>query len=512
LSLQSGAAAHDGFRDLPDSPSLRHLKIEAKRRLAAGEFPTLHDAQLAIAREHGESSWATLKQHIGAAEAEHSHALTQVRWVFGRYADADAPEWTAPSRDELNERFTDHFLTVVSPETVATILGSVTAKLRADLVLVDADPLHLRAKLADLWVEASVEPQAPHQLNGLRLYPGGETVTDTRVAGAPSASVGPVPQQVSAALKDSLTELGVVGLSAAGDWSDGPGAEVWAHVRGWAALERRVPLRPDHRFPARAITKLVTSTAVLCLVAEGVVALDDPANGHLRSLRLADDAVTLRELLSHTGGVESPSSVWAETVAEAADVLGTVVNCSGVRGEFVYSDGGYAVLGQLIADLTGTSFAQAATRLVLEPLGMADSSFPAEAPATEDAVRGYQASDGSFVPEPLPMFTLQGAGGLWSTAADLVRFGSGWKTLLPAELAEQALRPHATRGGGGTGAEIGLGWLLQYPMDLIGHVGSGPGSSASLLIQPSTGRTSVVLTNRLIQIEAVNTRLINPIA
>ena len=42
-----------------------------------------------------------------------------------------------------------------------------------------------------------------------------------------------------------------------------------------------------------------------------------------------------------------------------------------------------------------------------------------------------------------PMFALQSAGGLWSTGPDLVRFGSGWRTLLPGELAEQALRPHA---------------------------------------------------------------------
>jgi hypothetical protein len=44
-------------RTLPARPSLRHLKLEAKRRLAAGEFDTLHDAQAAIAREHGLSSW-----------------------------------------------------------------------------------------------------------------------------------------------------------------------------------------------------------------------------------------------------------------------------------------------------------------------------------------------------------------------------------------------------------------------------------------------------------------------
>src|ERR1039457_26766 len=382
MSDQSGAAAHDHLRDLPDRPSLRHLKLEAKRRLATGEFTTLHDAQLAVAREHGMSSWAALKEHVAAAEAEQGHALAQVRWVFGRYGEADAPGWTAPSRDELSEHVPEHFLTLVPPKTAAAILGGVAPKLREGLVLIDAGSVHLRAKAADLLVEATVEPEAPHRLTSLRVFPGGAPATDTRVAQPPAASFGPVPEQVPGFVEDSYAELGLVGLTAAGDWDSGPAFEVWACLRGWADLERNVPLGPSHRFPAHGITTLVTSTAVLCLVAEGAVALDDPVNGHLRSLRLADDAVTVRELLSHTGGVDNPSSVWAEAVADVADVLGPVVGCSGPRGEFAYSTGDYAVLGQLITDLTGTSFAQAANRLVLEPLGMADSWFPTQAPVS----------------------------------------------------------------------------------------------------------------------------------
>jgi CubicO group peptidase (beta-lactamase class C family) len=250
---------------------------------------------------------------------------------------------------------------------------------------------------------------------------------------------------------------------------------------------------------------------VQCLVAEGAVALDDPVNGRLRSLRLADDTVTVRELLAHTGGVDSPSPAWAGAVADVAAVLGPVAGCSGPRGEFAYSHGGYAVLGQLIADLTGTPFAQAVTRLVLEPLGMAGSWFPVRAPDSLDAARGYRLTEeGSFEPEPLPVFALQAAGGLWSTAPDLVRFGSGWRTLLPGELAEQALRPHARQYG--TAAEIGLGWLLQRPLDAAGHAGAGPGSSASLITRPGTRRTSVVLTNRLVPVESVNVRLLRSAA
>jgi len=55
-------AISDESRSLPGRPSLRFLKLEARRRHAAGEFPTLHEAQLAIAREHGQSSWTVLKE------------------------------------------------------------------------------------------------------------------------------------------------------------------------------------------------------------------------------------------------------------------------------------------------------------------------------------------------------------------------------------------------------------------------------------------------------------------
>jgi hypothetical protein len=228
LSDQSGPAARNDSRDLPDRPSLRHSKLEAKRRLAAGEFATLHDAQLAVAREHGMGSWAALKEHIAAAEAGSGHALAQVRWVFGRYGEADVPGWTAPARDELSEHVTEQLLTLVPPKTVAAILGGVAPKLREELVLIDAGSLRLRAKVADLLVEAAVEPEAPHRLTELRVFPGGAPATDPRVAQPPTASSGPVPEQVPGLVEDSYAEVGLVGLTAAGDWEGGAAFEVWA--------------------------------------------------------------------------------------------------------------------------------------------------------------------------------------------------------------------------------------------------------------------------------------------
>jgi CubicO group peptidase (beta-lactamase class C family) len=513
LSDQSGAAARDGSRDLPDRLSLRHSRLEAKRRLAAGEFTTLHDAQLAVAREHGMSSWAALKEHI-AAEAGQGRTLPQVRWVFSRFAGSGAPGWAAPSRDELGEHFTERFLGFASPDEITRTLAGLAGRLGENLTVTDASSLGLSARAGNLRVEASVEPEPPRRLDMLRFFFSDDvTVTDERVARPPAAGSGPVPEPVPGFIADACAKFGLAGLAAAGNAGTGPGSEVWTCARGWADLEGNVPLEPGHRFPACQITTLVTATAVLCLVAEGAVALDDPVSGHLRSLRLADDTITVRELLAHAGGVASPPSpsLWAGSVADVAGVLGPVAGCPGPRGEFAYSDGGYAVLGQLIADLTGIPFAQAATRLVLEPLGMADSGFPAQAPLPPDAACGYRLTEaGSLVREPQQVFSLQSAGGLWSTGPDLVRFGSGWRTLLPAELAEEALRPQVPRRD--AAEETGLGWGLRRPMDAAGQAGAGPGFAASLIMRPSTGRTIVVVANRLFTVLALNAELIRAAA
>jgi len=488
----------DQSRALPDRPSLRYLKLEAKRRLSAGEFATLDQAQLAIAREHGMSSWGALKQHIEGAA---SHALERVRWIISRFAAADSPEWTPPGEAELRRHFDDDYLSLLPPDKLMGMLGSVAGRLREGLAEVRAEPLSLRARLADLRVEAATEPDPPHRLRRLRMYPLERKVADPRVAAPPTRASGAVPAEAAAVAADSFAELGLAGLVVAGA-TDG---SVWVTARGWANLDQDDVLLPGHRFPAYAITKLITATTVLRLVADGQVGLDDPANSHLRTIRLADDAVTVRELLSHTGGVEDPAPMFDDRVT------GPVVACGGQRGTFAYGNGGYAVLGGLIADVTGSRFADAATRLVLEPLGMRGSSFPSSVP-TGEVTTGHRLTDeGVFEHEPTRLSTVPAVGGLWTTAADLVRFGLAWSTLLPGELAREALRPQAARDD--LGGQVGLGWMLMLPKDVAGHPGAGPGFSASLIIRPGLGSGPyVVFTNRQVLVEPVNERLAFPLA
>ena len=494
----------DQPRPLPGQPSLRYLKLEARRRLAAGEFGTLHDAQLAIAREHGQPSWTALKQLIETRLAQPGHpALTHLQWVISRFGGADGREWAPPSADELREHFTDDYLRQVTARKI--VEPHIAYRLREELVVFQDEPLRARARAGGLRLEASAEPGPPHRLSVFRTggSPGASQVTDARAAEPPTASAGIVPAAAAEVAAAGL-RMGLPGIVLAGGT---PGGASWVIARGRADLARAEPMRPGHRFPVYGVTRLVTATAVLRLVAEDRIGLDDAANGHLRTVRLADDAVTIRELLSHSGGVDDPApgNGYADTVPALTSLYGgPVLPCGGPRGIMAKPGrhgGGYAALGQLIADVTGSDYATAAARLVLGPLGMTSSTFPASWPHEDpDAVTGYEPGPGgTFVPDLDEVAALPAAAGLWTTAADLVAFGTGWSSLLPGDLAADALRPQA--------GQAGLGWRVIPPRGLRQDVdplaggaayekGNGPGASASVIVSLSDGHANVMLANR----------------
>lgn len=496
------------MRSLPSRPSLRHLKLEARRRLSAGEFSALHEAQLAIAREHGQPSWAGLKQFIESRSRQESHVLPHLRWVASRFREAGTPGWVAPGVRELRRHFSEEFLARTPPgKLVATITG-MAADLREAYVVTAEAPLAAQVKLADLQIVAVAEAAQSHRVTRMGRFPLGSRIANARGAASAMRSFGQVPEAASEIATEAVAELGLPGLILAGG---GPGTPQWTAARGWAHLDRAEVLSTSHRFPACHLTQLITATAVLRLAADGGVGLDDPANDHLRTFRLADDSVTVRELLTHTGGVDNPvQPPFASSVPDLAPVVGPVLSCGGARGVFRITDGGYAALGQMIADVTRSAYPDAVARLVLEPLGMSDSSFPGSWPVT-NAVTGYRVSrDMAFVPAPAAVCAIPAAGGMWTTAADLVRFGVMWSSLLPAALAREALRPQAARGPGGL--HIGLGWHIGQHGDIAGISGGCPGAFASLLIRVPARRggnaTHVALTNRRLPILDVNVRVL----
>ncbi|HEX5302211.1 MAG TPA: serine hydrolase [Streptosporangiaceae bacterium] len=506
-------------RVLPSHPSLRHLKLEAKRRLAAGEFATLHDAQAAIAREHGLPGWTALKQ----ACVPEGHALGHVRWIIERFRDAGQPGWTPPGDDELRQHFDDRFLAAIPPGELAETIAADAADLRSELTVIGQVPFEAQVQLAGTRYVAIATPDPPHRLIGLRGFPLAERIADPRVqAPPPVRTVGRPPPGIVAIAVQACADLGLPALLLAGGEPRGPG---WAVASGHADLDRGQPLEPGHRFTVPGLTSLVTTTAVLRLVAEGRLDLDAPANGQLRAVRLADDSVTVRELLTHTGGVDNPIELYADTVPSLAELMGPVIPCGGPRGTIWPSNGGACVLGQLVADATGMPYAQAATRMVLDPLGMRDSGFPARAAdvagaqasagsASSRAVTSYTVTrDGAFEPFPAQVSTIQAVAGLWSTGSDLVRLGTGWPTLLPPALAREAVTPQTPPGNplrppaveGSPEAGIGLGVLLDGATAAYG--GAGLEAVTLLRTRLRDYRTFVVLTSRAVTVESLDASL-----
>ncbi len=504
------------YRALPDQASLRYLRIEAKRRLAAGEFPALHAAQAAIAREHGLPTWAALKARI--EQQDDGPAMIHLRWIIARFRTANQPGWTEPAPGELAEHFDQQVLAAVPPATLIAEIAKLAPDLRSELVIIAQTPLQVHVQLAGLRFFAVAAAEPPHRLTGLRGFPLAERLRDPRVKHPPPARVlGELPAAVRQIAASAFADLGLPALVLAGG---APGRPPWVLAQGHADLDRDELLDPAHLLPAPGVTALVTATAVLRLVAEGRFGLDDPVNASLRALRLENPDVTVRDLLSHCGGVDDPEPVYADSVPDLAELMGPVAACGGLRGTVSPGNGGYAVLGQLVADVTGLTFARAARNLVLDPLNMRDSRFPQDAAGLAGDHAGiYRATcytvtpDLALAPSPPQVPVLQAVAGLWCTGADLVRLATGWTSLLPGALIHEALgnQVQATQiGADGAAANhprIGLGWLLDPAGRTAIHAGVVPDAAALVRTSLRDHRTHVILTTRQITFESVDEQL-----
>ncbi len=501
----------ESSRSLPDQPSLRFLRLEARRRLAAGEFTALWEAYLAIAREHGFSSWTALKQVVVSdSQPDPDEAvLDHLSWVVSRMAGASQPDWTPPAGQELAEHFEQSFLDREISGRLIKGLSEVARAgwLRDEVTVITQRLRFIRAQAGDVRIETRGAGEPPHRLLGILAHRLGKTVTDTRVAAPPASAAGDVPQAAAAVAEAALGEFGLPGLVLAGADDHG---KPWVLARGWARLDPQEPLSTTHRFPVYQVSTLITATAVLRLAADGKLDLDRPANDHLRTIRLADGDITIRDLLTHTDGLADPPKWSAEAVPGPAEMPGLVLASSGTRGIVRFGLGSYAALGALTADVTGSPFPRAAARLVLDPLGMTGSSFPERWPAADERAVGCHLLDirGTFVPAPAKVAPVPAALGLWTTAADLVRFALGWSALLPAPFPEEAMRPLVRVGSEGA---MGLGWQVNESRG-VAATGVAHDAAASLVVKLDNGKVHVALTNRGIPIDEVNGRVLAALA
>jgi CubicO group peptidase (beta-lactamase class C family) len=214
--------------------------------------------------------------------------------------------------------------------------------------------------------------------------------------------------------------------------------------------------------------------------------------------------ITVRQLLAHTAGLSynwfrgfAPGSpvptitqvLRGQPPATSPPVRATMLPGSGFR----YSGSHYAVLQQLLEDVTGTEFAELMRSLVLEPLGMADSSYDQDFPARHGQVAVGHHLDGTPLRGGWRAQPELAGAGLWTTPSDLCRVGvevtqavAGRSVLLSRALATEMVTPQVPGG-------FGLGTSVSDRR--FGHTGSNAGYGCWLFTWPATRTTMAVMVN-----------------
>lgn len=255
-------------------------------------------------------------------------------------------------------------------------------------------------------------------------------------------------------------------------------------------------------------TKPFTAFAVLQLVDEGRIKLDDPVNHYLPELTLDDvrwKRVTVRQLLSHTSGLPNPTIVGpAYTLKEGVERLHDWKLQFNPGEKYFYSNANYWTLAYLIEQISGMKFNDYLTQKVFSPLGMNDSISVVNAGDIEKEIgipRGYVTLYGTAMPwtELEKMFS--GSGSIFTTASDMGKWlsmhtnkGTNEKgdQLLSQELLRESYSPQPSS------EKYGLGWSLSSPNikpARISHSGSISTFQSQQDIIPSSGYAVAVLLN-----------------
>ncbi|HEU4422274.1 MAG TPA: serine hydrolase domain-containing protein [Pilimelia sp.] len=213
------------------------------------------------------------------------------------------------------------------------------------------------------------------------------------------------------------------------------------HGHGFADIASGTPVTEDTVFRIGSVTKTFTAIAVMQLCEQGLIDLDTPANEYLRAYRLiptkaAHRPATVRHLLTHTAGLPQlvrPSRAYKPILGETVTFGRRVPTLAEFyRGGLhlvaepgtthTYSNHGFATLGQIVADVSGQPLRRYLRDHIFDPLGMDDTDLIRSDRVKHRLATGYALhSDGPRPVGDCDLVTV-GAGGIYSTTADMARY------------------------------------------------------------------------------------------
>lgn len=293
-----------------------------------------------------------------------------------------------------------------------------------------------------------------------------------------------------------------------GVWA--PGKGTWVHAEGVDDLVTRMPMSVDDHVRIASNTKSFTATAVCLLAEQGKLSLDDTVSKfYPRVPEITNgDSITVRQLLNMTSGYFSftddkrfgrdfTDDPTMKITPEQELAISNSHEPVFAPGEsYYYSDAGYTVLGLIIEEVAGEPAENVITRLVIEPLGLKDTSFPTGSALPEPYSHGYVEKKGKLFDytELNPEIPWTG-GGMVSTLADLGTWAEADAT--GELLTQQMQREHlgwVKMPGQKMDVRYGLG--IMYLAGFVGYHGAIFGYNSLLVYLPYGPATMVIVTNK----------------
>lgn len=308
----------------------------------------------------------------------------------------------------------------------------------------------------------------------------------------------------------------------------------WAEGFGVCDVYSQRKVMPDTLFQAASISKSLFALAVMRLVQENKLDLDEDINNYLSSWSMPSSngwqpKITLRQLLSHTAGLSGsgfPGYQQGEKLPTLVQILNGEYPANTAKIEanifpglhFRYSGGGTLVAQQLMEDMLKSSFPEIMRSLVLQPLNMFSSTF--EQPLPPEWVKNSAAAHPKKAIQVKGNFHIypeMAAAGLWTTPADLAKVGiellstlnsqkMSASSFLAKEHIEEMLTPQELNGqiinqvgGIGLGSQcgVGLGFFCNGDGDgfYFGHNGWNEGFLSQMRFYKALGKGAIVMLN-----------------
>lgn len=302
-------------------------------------------------------------------------------------------------------------------------------------------------------------------------------------------------------------------------------------VSGLRDVSAGAPIESTTVFRIASMTKSFTAVAILQLRDAGKLALDDPAEryvpelGGLRYPTTDAPKITIRQLLSHSAGFPEDNP-WGDqqlsvTDAQMAAMMRSGIPFSTAPGTtYEYSNFGFAILGRIVANVSGMPYARYVRERILLPLGMTVTTLEAASVPAERLAHGYRRQDEQWLEEPqLPDGAFGAMGGMLTSIHDLGRWVAFLLDAYPArdapetgplrrasvrEMQQVARYNGATAGrdasgaavlsAGGYGYGLGVRQTCLFPTS-VAHSGGLPGFGSQMRWLPEYGVGIVALGN-----------------